>query len=1097
MPTREELIRMGARPVTPTSDERRATPRYSREELLRMGAKPVQSARTAPPEAPPEAPHEAPEEQDGIIKTIIKDPLKQLLRVGTRAGEALAGLGVFGKTVQRGAEQISQKPIEYNVPVLGKIKIEPVKTGVSGVKQAVGESLEAGSYLVGGGAAKEVGKQVGKQAVRKIAGRAALESGKGGVVYGAGVGLQKDEDAKGVFKEAAIGGGLGLVGGATLGAGGALIGKAVGRALAPKSVKMANELDKAENIFRESLRMPARAVKKEQKGRLYAERYGEEERNIPRFIVENDLIPRTNELPDRSVWDTTEARRKAVEGIDAFDDLLKESLERAGKGAKKYDLLQMRNNAAAGVKSSSALLKEQTRAKIIDAFDAEIASRGRYVDDLAVLEIKRGLYALGKYDTMPDSAAGYRKAGEFLMRKMEEMYEGELDIRAINRVIGDYLEADEFLKNIHGQTIAGGSPMSQKLAGLAGAIVGRASGVPIAGEIIGFKAGQETHKFLTSPERRLGRFRGRFEGEGKPSSVFGKTKEQVRKIETERAGRKQLGGGAIPMGPGERRSFTGKELISQEEAERRYAEMRRSTEASRKTRERLTGKVPTARDFPVEESIIFRGKDGGYFTFNENTLAPQRITRQEGMELERAGYHIFPDSLSAKAAIIEARKSKVVVESGKPKGRIIEGQVVKETAIPVHKKEESALRPETFNMVIDQNDVQKAERKYAQQKSGFLPDEFTFEKEAGELKQPEGGEMALFERTGEMKNVIGKKGRTFEAKEAKEYPDVNVKQEIPANLSLQSNFKELVKTGKTVQFGRSYTGLDESGLPLRAAIYYPELFEAYPAAKNIRVKMIGRNEGKLGGFKIEERKMPNGEVRISPVIEIAHGLENPESTLKHEIQHFIQAKEHWPKGGSLESIRNPSVQYLMLLRMRDAVLKNKRALGAATVQDMDTMDRLIKKTRGFEPMTEAETVKIFGGGREFDKQARRIYEMLSGEVEARGTFAGKSRKDLLFLRRELDKEMREEAPEIGKSMNVALAEVINRETGLDISPNEIGKRTKSVFGAGRITRDEIKEILKPILKIIKDESRLEEMVDEVMESARSGKAIRPKNIFGK
>ena len=234
---------MGGKPVAPANAAAAVSaslPKkaaYTREELLQAGGKVqnVSQETTAPA-----APAAAPEAQDGLLKSLIKAPIKSLIiKPAVRAAEALAGYGVLGKDVQRGAEMNSAKGTDINVPVLGKFNIEPVKTGVEGLKQAAGEGLESASYLVGGeGAAAKVAPKVVEGTIFRAAGRGAVEGIKAGALGGAGSALQQGgglgDTLAGAAGGAAVGGATGgILGGAT-----AAVGKGIGSVIDSQAAKV-------------------------------------------------------------------------------------------------------------------------------------------------------------------------------------------------------------------------------------------------------------------------------------------------------------------------------------------------------------------------------------------------------------------------------------------------------------------------------------------------------------------------------------------------------------------------------------------------------------------------------------------------------------------------------------------------------------------------------------------------------------------------------------------------------------------------------------------------------------------------------------------
>uniref|UniRef100_A0A6H1ZKR0 Uncharacterized protein n=1 Tax=viral metagenome TaxID=1070528 RepID=A0A6H1ZKR0_9ZZZZ len=222
--------------------------------LEKQGAKPVDiqsyldSFKGQQPSSAPSnmgKPALAPTEKgDGFFKSLIKAPLESLLvKPVVRTAQAIEGvgrevLGLGSEEGRRAYEERISKDIKVPIPLLGDINVEAVKPGMSGIKQALGEGLEAGSYFVGGGGAAAIGKG----AIKSTLGRAAIQGvkvgAKSGTLFGMGQSLQEDKDLGGV-----IGGGLtgaavgGVAGGALAGAGQKIISK-----IASSAKKKATEL---------------------------------------------------------------------------------------------------------------------------------------------------------------------------------------------------------------------------------------------------------------------------------------------------------------------------------------------------------------------------------------------------------------------------------------------------------------------------------------------------------------------------------------------------------------------------------------------------------------------------------------------------------------------------------------------------------------------------------------------------------------------------------------------------------------------------------------------------------------------------------------
>lgn len=160
----------------------------------------------------------APEEvNDGFLKTLVKDPIKTLLvKPAIRTSQAVTAFGVrpfLDEEHQQRLDEELTKDKVYDVPILGKYKIEAVKPGTKGAGQIAGEALKAGSYLYGGQGAANVGKSVFGKAMGTAVSRGIGAGAATGAMYGAGEGLEEGDDLAGVAGKTATGAVIGGVAG--------------------------------------------------------------------------------------------------------------------------------------------------------------------------------------------------------------------------------------------------------------------------------------------------------------------------------------------------------------------------------------------------------------------------------------------------------------------------------------------------------------------------------------------------------------------------------------------------------------------------------------------------------------------------------------------------------------------------------------------------------------------------------------------------------------------------------------------------------------------------------------------------------------------
>lgn len=200
--------------------------------------------------------------------------------------------------------------------------------------------------------------------------------------------------------------------------------------------------------------------------------------------------------------------------------------------------------------------------------------------------------------------------------------------------------------------------------------------------------------------------------------------------------------------------------------------------------------------------------------------------------------------------------------------------------------------------------------------------------------------------------------------------------------------------------------IDDSGMKLlnkphdtllEDGIAHPALFEAYPKVKSGIYKSFDYdpNEGLLGGF----------DGRRVEIARNAPGY-SPDSTMVHELQHFVQDIEGFGKGGNALSYINESGTPMraeiasLESRLGDIFKQSDRILRDANKNDglfsritgknraaMSEFDRLQAEARDIEGrLGSAREQAQSAGDREMSPLGSSdFYDRMSGEVEARAT----------------------------------------------------------------------------------------------------------------
>jgi hypothetical protein len=152
---------------------------------------------------------------------VAKDAANTLLiKPAARTTEAVTRTLFPDSLAAKGFEEMSNNGTSQKLNVLGaNFDVAPVKAfGQGGAKQIAGEALKAGSWLYGGGGAKNVVTRLGAGRVGTAIGGAALSGGASGAMYGAGDALEQNKSAGEVVKEGLIGGAVGAAAGGAVGA---------------------------------------------------------------------------------------------------------------------------------------------------------------------------------------------------------------------------------------------------------------------------------------------------------------------------------------------------------------------------------------------------------------------------------------------------------------------------------------------------------------------------------------------------------------------------------------------------------------------------------------------------------------------------------------------------------------------------------------------------------------------------------------------------------------------------------------------------------------------------------------------------------------
>lgn len=179
---------------------------------------------------------------------------------------------------------------------------------------------------------------------------------------------------------------------------------------------------------------------------------------------------------------------------------------------------------------------------------------------------------------------------------------------------------------------------------------------------------------------------------------------------------------------------------------------------------------------------------------------------------------------------------------------------------------------------------------------------------------------------------------------------------------------------------------EEGVMRLREIMSHPQLFENYPSLQHIKVKEGGSGGSWSGwGSGSGQRTIRVGEEG------------DPRPTLLHEVQHAIQEKEGWARGGNVDQFRNVGKNTKVDLSEIDASLAFIDNAKAAKWKEVDIIDPFSGEFRTISseyiPQWESvlrEQKKLAESHLQrlnIKRTPEETYRSLSGEIEARDTAA--------------------------------------------------------------------------------------------------------------
>lgn len=247
-------------------------------------------------------------------------------------------------------------------------------------------------------------------------------------------------------------------------------------------------LEKSINTYREVLKPTAGEIKN------IEVKNNKDINDSYRLMAEEGLIIKKS---NENKLDTTEAQEQIKSKFDEPQRLLNDHL--SSDRSLKFDLGALLESSVKSINKLdvSAIEKADMVKDISDIIGAEMNLHGKNINGETANAIKGGLWKMGYNQMRPTANKAARLIANKLKNAIENTYP-DSNIRALNKLVGDYATALHLLESAHGRVVKSG-----QLGIRAGQIIGglTGSGIPIIGPITGGYLGGKVTEVLSSPER--------------------------------------------------------------------------------------------------------------------------------------------------------------------------------------------------------------------------------------------------------------------------------------------------------------------------------------------------------------------------------------------------------------------------------------------------------------------------------------------------------------------------------------------------------------------------------------------------------------------
>lgn len=234
------------------------------------------------------------------------------------------------------------------------------------------------------------------------------------------------------------------------------------------------------------------------KGLVSAEKRG---LNPVKTLVSNKTyLPDVVRSGDKFVYDSTKAAAALNKSLDVDETALQEMLKTAVKKNIGVDLETVRARVLKDVTKEYAMSGNYRAAKnaVNDYFDSFLESTGgRKVIDLNELnglkrDVRKSVFNIAG-DVKGTATADVKyNIGQSVMKQVEEIAKqaGAKDVPALNKLMGEKIEALKILESLNGKAVKGGAggtgrEIAKDVAGGVGEMAGNTIGIPLAGTFAG------------------------------------------------------------------------------------------------------------------------------------------------------------------------------------------------------------------------------------------------------------------------------------------------------------------------------------------------------------------------------------------------------------------------------------------------------------------------------------------------------------------------------------------------------------------------------------------------------------------------------------